>query len=88
MQLNDAQAMADEYPTFHAPDPLQLEEIGVGHLVKVSNNYDRFWVLVTTVDGQKIAGTINNELVGQLGKFGDEIFFEKRHVYAFERVRG
>ena len=84
VKLNDAQAMADEYPSsFHAPDPIQLEEIDVGYSVVVSNNYDRFWVKITAVDGQRLTGTIDNELVGPHGKLGETIELQRRHVYRF-----
>ncbi len=84
MQLNDAQQMAEENPsTFEAPSSAQLEQIDVGYVVKVSNNYDRFWIRVTGVEGEKLTGKIENDLVGPVGKFGDEIAFERRHVYSF-----
>lgn len=84
MDLNDAQKMADEYSTFHAPDPLQLQQIVAGYLVKVSNLSERFWVLVTSVDGQRIRGTIDNHLAPGGPTLGDAIELELRHVYEFK----
>lgn len=82
MKLIDAQEMARACPgKFEVPGHTDLETIDTGHLVKVSNSHERFWVLVTRADGQGITGTINNALVGPVGKFGDELTFERRHVY-------
>ncbi len=82
MELTDAQKMVTESPsTFHRPSREYLDAISVGCTVQVSNGYDRFWVLITGVDDRKLAGTIDNILVGPLGQFGDKITFERRHVY-------
>ncbi len=81
MNLNDAQKMGKEFPKFEAPTREVLGSIKVGDCVQVSNNYDRFWVKLTTVEGETLIGTIDNKLVGPLGKYGDVLMFEKRHVY-------
>ena len=81
MKLNDAQRMAREFPDFEAPSHAELGSIKTGDAVKVSNNYDRFWVRVTGIDGQVLRGSIDNDLVGPVGHYGDLITFEKRHVY-------
>jgi hypothetical protein len=84
-QFVDAQEMAKNHPdTFEAPTREELDSISVGDYVKICAEPERFWVIVEQIDGDKITGTVNNDLVCT-GKHGleneDKIMFEKRHVY-------
>lgn len=94
-RLADAQELARCYPdTFEAPNLEELEALQPGNFVKVcveaigpdgkSGPGERFWVELTKV-GETLTGTINNDLVftdlhGLV--LGDELCFERRHVYA------
>ena len=81
-QFTDAQESAKLHPkTFYAPNAQELDAIRVGYNVKVCTNNERFWALVTKVEGNAIWATVNNDLVNDHG-FGyeDTIQFDKRHV--------
>lgn len=79
----DAQEMHKNNPdTFDAPDNDELNAIKVGSTVKVCNERERFWVTVTGVDGEKITGEVNNNLLdNDEYDLGDPIVFEKKHIY-------
>lgn len=85
--LVDAAQMARLYPdTFHLPD---LSGMVVGDVVKVCNGYERFWVTLTELTGQLpgdvCRGVVANDLVHPCGyNVGDEILFERRHIYQVE----
>lgn len=95
----DVQERNREFPnTFDAPAKWELDGIKRGDFVKIGVELghsvhsvhtggrvsgERFWVLVTKVDGHSITGVIQNELElfdqHDLVE-GDEISFEQRHV--------
>jgi len=81
----DAQQMHKDNPkTFWVPSKKELDAIKPGDNVKVCvNDAERFWVLVTKVDGDKITGKVNNYmLLGDYGfDYGDNIIVLKRNVY-------
>lgn len=82
----DAQEMSKLHPdTFEAPSIEELETIKPNSIVKVcANNKERFWVIVQSVDGQKISGEVNNVLMRTATHglmCGDIIQFDARHVY-------
>jgi len=81
----DAQKMAKRHPsTFYVPTKAQLAAIAPGAYVKVCAGTERFWVEVKSVNGSKIAGRIDNDLVCTSEhslNCGDDIEFEPRHVY-------
>ncbi len=81
----DAQKMARENPdTFYAPSLTELNEIKEGSLLKVATGGERFWVLVISVKGNKITGTVNNDLVFTKDhglRYEDRVEFEKKNVY-------
>ena len=83
--LTDAQEMARQHPgTFEAPPGDVLAELEPGMLVKVSDGSERFWVILESVSGDRLAGVIDNDLKGNAGHgltAGARIEFEKRHVY-------
>lgn len=84
-QFVDAQEMAANNPaTFEAPTQAELDGIKPHQHVKVCTGGERFWVLVTSVDGDNITGTVANDLVCPENddlEFEDEISFTKRNVY-------
>lgn len=92
--LADAQLMAIMHPeTFEVPTHEELKAITVGDSVKVCATFnktrqttgERFWVDVTSVDGDIITGEVNNDLlftdVHSLS-CGDTIQCHIHHVYS------
>lgn len=85
LQFVDAQEMSKKHPdTFEAPSIEELNDLAPDVNVKVCVEGERFWVLITEVNGDKITGTVDNDLqrthVHGLS-LGDTINFEKKHVY-------
>jgi len=82
----DAQEMGRLNPdTFEVPTTKELDTITEGAIVKISANSERFWVEVTSVDGDTITGTVDNDLVLQPEdgiNYGDIITFNKNNVYS------
>ncbi|PRC93501.1 hypothetical protein [Solimicrobium silvestre] len=84
--FSDAQQMHKMYPaTFEAPSSDELSEVRVGSLVKIcADDIERFWVKVTDVKGDRLQGTVDNNLLHsdahQL-KSDDVVSFELRHIY-------
>ena len=78
----DAQQSHKDHPdTFWAPSQELLDSLGEGNWVKICDNQERFWVAVQKVDGEKIIGRVDNDLVHEHSfKCDDIIEFEKRHV--------
>lgn len=61
----------------------KLSGLKPGDAVKVVTGGERFWVLLTKVDGSKLTGTVNNHLVNTSEhglKFGSKIQFSKSNV--------
>jgi len=82
--LIDAQEMAQKHPdTFEAPTTEELNQIKKNSSVKICNGEERFWTKVTKVSGDKVTAEVDNQLLGEYGyDLGDEIEFEKRHIYS------
>ena len=84
--FNDAQELKKRFPTtFEAPSPAELAALHAGSIVKIcADDVERFWVIVTQVDGDRLQGTIDNDLlrsnVHKL-KSDDLVSFELRHIY-------
>ena len=84
--FTDAQEMQKMYPaTFEVPSPDELAKVRSGSLVKIcADDVERFWVIVTVVEGNSLQGTVDNVLrytdVHQL-KSDDVVSFELRHIY-------
>lgn len=78
----DAQKQHKKYPdTFWVPSQDLLDSISTANYVKICDNHERFWVEVMEVDGDKITGRVDNDLVHEHNfKCDDTIKFEKRHV--------
>jgi len=84
LEFVDAQEMARNHPnSFEVPDADELKGITTGAIVKVSCHDERFWVTVTSVEGDTITGTVDNDLVldGHGLSYGDTITFDKTNVY-------
>jgi hypothetical protein len=61
IKLVDAQAMARAHPySYDAPSPAALEKLGKGSVVKVCDNWERFWVEVMSRDGDVFIGRVDN----------------------------
>lgn len=82
----DAQEMHNENPeSFEVPSKEDLAKLKKYDLVKVCTGGERFWVMISSVDGEKITGRIQNNLVNtdQHGlHLKDEVTFEKRNIYS------
>lgn len=84
--FTDAQEMQNMYPaTFDAPSSDELAKVRAGSLVKIcADDVERFWVIVTVVEGNSLQGRIDNDLqhtsVHRL-KSDDVVLFELRHIY-------
>ena len=91
MGFVNAQEMARLHPdTFEAPSALELSQIREGDNVRVCVGSERFWVLVTHIDGTTVTGTVNNDLVftGAHGlDYGDHIAFHLHNIYAIFPVQ-
>ena len=78
----DAQEQNKKHPdTFEVPTKETLDSLTSDVWVKICENKERFWVQVKEVDGDKITGRVDNDLVFEHDfKCDDEIQFEKRHI--------
>jgi len=78
----DAQLMHKENPdTFWAPSQEELDTLHPGHYVKICENNERFWIELDEVDGDKLMGRVDNDLVFEHSfKYNDKISFEKKNV--------
>ena len=86
LQFVDAQQMHKEHPdTFDVPSQDELDNLKIDDSVKVcANHAERFWVTITEINGEKITGLIDNDLLytNTHGlKFQDIITFFKCHIY-------
>lgn len=55
--------------------------INKGLLVKIANNYERFWVKITEVNEKYILGSIDNHLsFNENYDYNDIIIFEKSNI--------
>lgn len=78
--LVNAQQMALEHPkTFDAPP--STDGIRAGDHVKVCDHRERFWVQITSRDGDILRGTVDNKLLFHDMRLGDEIEFAIANVY-------
>lgn len=90
----DAQAMHRKHPkTFEVPSAKVLSQLKPGDHVKVAAvektergpsgmARERFWVLLTKVNGSKLEGTVDNDLVMVKLKYGAKVKFATKNVYA------
>ena len=80
--LVDAKQQSINHPdTFEYPEE-DLNFLKEGDYVKVCHNEERFWVMLTQMNGDNLVGFVNNDLVYKHQfKCDDKVSFEKRHVY-------
>lgn len=57
------------------------DEVEVGSIVKVSDHFESFWVIVKKIEGDVITGAIDNNLINEDYSAGDLITFK------FENIR-
>ena len=85
IEFVNAQEMAIKNPeTFDAPTKEELEVIKVGDIVKVSTGNERFWTIVTEINGEEIKATVNNDLVMEENEdltLDTVISFKKENIY-------
>ena len=79
--VNAQQAHEEKPDEFWAPSKDELDKIIPGSIVKVCDHFERFWVLITAVDGETLVGTVDNALTGTGLEYGDTINIEKKHIY-------
>jgi len=81
----DAQEMAAENPeSFYVPSQEELDNLEGSNHLKICSEPERFWVLVTSIDGDNVVGVVHNDLVHTEKhglSYNDEVKFEKRHIY-------
>ena len=78
----DAQEMHRNHrDTLSAPSNDELLDIKPGDCIKVSRNGERFWILVTSHEGDRIGGTIENKLFFSSLGVGSPIAVRERHVF-------
>lgn len=84
----DAQQMHKDFPgTFKVPSNEALDKLKNGDLVKIAVDSERFWILIGTIEGDKITGNVYSDLILTQYhglKKNDAIEFEKKHIYAIE----
>ena len=84
-EFADAQLQARLYGrTFRAPSQESLTALRLGAFVKVATGGERFWVRLTQVQGDALRGVLDNVVQNTARHglhMGDEVAFEKRHVY-------
>lgn len=61
------------------PNVKRLNKIKKGDVVKVSNGFDRFWVVITSKRGKNLYGKIDNDI--QEAKRGTKIKLKKNNIY-------
>jgi hypothetical protein len=68
--------------TFFLPGKEFMDALKVGDSVKISNDRERFWVVIDAMfeDGS-LVGTIENNLITTSYTFGDKVKFKKDNVF-------
>lgn len=65
--------------SFYVPDTTDLKP---GDFVKVCNKVERFWIRLTTVEGESLIGVVDNHLLGEYGyNIEDRVSFKRENVY-------
>jgi len=81
----NAQRMARLYPeTFFVCSYEELSLLKPGHQVKVCSNRERFWVMITAVEGKRFTGTVANNLVWNDLAFGDTVKFTMTNIFDYQ----
>jgi len=71
--------------SFDIPSDKELSEIKPGDNVKIANEHERFWVVVTKVGKNDIYGRVANFLVATPLKHGEFICFKKENICCIEK---
>lgn len=83
-RFKNAQQMARLYPeTFFVPSYEVLSLLKPGHLVKFCSNRERFWVILTDVQGKRFTGKVDNHLVLNDLKMGEIVKFTMANIFDF-----
>jgi hypothetical protein len=83
IRLVNAQQMAEEFPdTFEAPSASDLSKLRCGDIVKVCDNYERFWVEIISRSDDIFLGRVDNALLFERVRIGDHIQFHACNVFA------
>ena len=62
----------------------EIPKIDQGMLVKIANNFERFWVKVTEVNDKYLLGSIDNFLTfNENYDYKDVVLFEKNNILDF-----
>ena len=79
----DVKKLQRSHPNeFMAPSESILVSLSVGDLVKIGNNYERFWVKVVKITTDYVLGKIDNHLTfNNKYDYNDIILFEKNNIY-------
>lgn len=68
------------------PTAEELNALHAGDTVKISNGFERFFVLVRDIKDNTVVGVIQNHLVGTYEyNYKDSVQFEKCHVYTIKK---
>ena len=86
--VNAAQMALDHPETFSVPAAAELERVNKGDLVKVCDDAERFWVLVTERRGDVLTGVVANALCGTRLGLGDTIEFHVVNIYQIKQFNG
>ena len=71
------------------PESPALLELSVGDSAKLNNGGERFFVVVTAVDGDRVVGRVDNHLVRKRPYgYGDRVEFSRRHVWFVRDAAG
>lgn len=60
--FTNAQRLSRMYDTFEVPTYEELSKLKVNDGVKVCLNNERFWLLITAINGKTITGAVDNNL--------------------------
>jgi len=84
--LVDGVARNAEHPqTFHIPSAAEKAALRPGDWVKVGfvfsdGKVERMWVLIKSIDGSVLEGSLDNEPLNDGARLGDRVVFSERHV--------
>ena len=81
--------LEDYRDVFDIPNEDALKNLGVKDIVKISNGFERFFVIVTGIDGDTVYGKIENHLVGKYDyDYKDVVHFEKKNIFIIKKYDG
>ncbi len=79
MNLVNAQEMQRKHPkTFEAPSREELDKLKIDDTVKVACCGERFWTIITKINGDNITAIVDNDLL-----YTDEHGFKYKDVITF-----